>query len=279
MADSRFDPARFDFSSLRIFCSTGEAWTPEAWHWLFERIGAKRVPIINFTGGTEMGGIITSVVTAADQAMLVHAAGAGHGCRDPGRGGACRGPGEVGELVMRRAPIGLTQGLWRDEARYLESYWSRYPGAWHHGDFAMRDADGYYYVLGRSDDTLKIAGKRTGPSEIEALLLGTGLVREAAAVGVPDPVKGMAIVCVCALRPGVVEAEARDALVGGRGREAWVSRSARRRSCSSTDLPKTRNMKIMRRVVRAALLGEDPGDLSSLVNPEAVEALVARAKG
>jgi acetyl-CoA synthetase len=252
MADSGFDPARFDFSSLRIFCSTGEAWTPEAWHWLFERIGAKRVPIINFTGGTEMGGIITSVVTEPIK------------------------PCSFTRPVPGTDAVILDEAGCVDEARYLESYWSRYPGAWHHGDFAMRDADGYYYVLGRSDDTLKIAGKRTGPSEIEALLLGTGLVREAAAVGLPDPVKGMAIVCVCALRPGVAEPEARDALVaavvGGLGQPFRPKAVV-----LTADLPKTRNMKIMRRVVRAALLGHDPGDLSSLVNPEAVAELEKRA--
>ena len=272
MADSRFDPARFDFSSLRIFCSTGEAWTPEAWHWLFEHIGAKRVPIINFSGGTEMGGIVTSVVTEPIKACSFTRPVPGTDAVILDEAGRVAAPGEVGELVMRRAPIGLTQGLWRDEPRYLESYWSRYPGVWHHGDFAMRDADGYYYVLGRSDDTLKIAGKRTGPSEIEALLLGTGLVREAAAVGLPDPVKGTAIVCVCALRPGVVEAEARDALVAAV--IAGLGQPFRPKAIVLiADLPKTRNMKIMRRVVRAALLGQDPGDLSALVNPEAVAAL------
>jgi acetyl-CoA synthetase len=272
MADSRFDPSRFDFSSLRIFCSTGEAWTPEAWQWLFERIGAKRVPIINFTGGTEMGGILTSVVTEPIKPCSFTRPVPGTDAVILDEAGLVAAPGEVGELVMRRAPIGLTQSLWRDEARYLESYWSRYPGAWHHGDFAMRDADGYYYVLGRSDDTLKIAGKRTGPSEIEALLLGTNLVREAAAVGVPDPVKGTAIVCVCALRPDVVEAEARDAFV--EAVVAGLGQAFRPKAVVLVaDLPKTRNMKIMRRVVRAALLGQDPGDLSSLVNPEAVAAL------
>ena len=272
MADPLFDPARFDFSSLRIFCSTGEAWTPEAWHWLFERIGGTRVPIINFTGGTEMGGILTSVVTQPIKPCSFTQPVPGTDAAILNEAGRAAAPDEVGELVMRRSPIGLTQGLWRDETRYLKSYWSRYPDAWHHGDFARRDADGYYYVLGRSDDTLKIAGKRTGPSEIEAMLLGTGLVREAAAIGVPDPVKGTAIVCVCALRAGVAEAEARDALttavVGGLGQPFRPKAVV-----LVADLPKTRNMKIMRRVVRAALLGHDPGDLSSLVNPEAVAEL------
>ncbi|MGE4187651.1 MAG: AMP-dependent synthetase, partial [Hyphomicrobiaceae bacterium] len=180
--------------------------------------------------------------------------------------------GQVGELVMRRAPIGLTQSLWKDDGRYMESYWSRWPGIWHHGDFAMRDADGYSYILGRSDDTLKIAGKRTGPSEIEGLVLSTGLVKEVAAIGIPDPVKGTAIVCACVVRDGVAPSEARDAI--SKAVVAGLGAAFRPKEVVlCPDLPKTRNMKIMRRVVRAALLGQDPGDLSSLVNPEAVEAL------
>ena len=178
----------------------------------------------------------------------------------------------VGELVMRRAPIGLTQGLWHDDKRYIDSYWSTWPGVWHHGDFAVRDADGFYFVLGRSDDTLKIAGKRTGPSEIEALLLATGHVKEVAAVGIPDPIKGTALVCVCVPREGKVAADISDDLANAV--TAGLGTPFRPKEIVLTgDLPKTRNMKIMRRVIRAVLLDQDPGDVSSLVNPESIEAL------
>ncbi|MGE0767697.1 MAG: AMP-binding protein [Hyphomicrobiaceae bacterium] len=275
MADPTFEAARYDLSSLRIFVSTGEAWTTDAWFWLFEKIGKSRVPIINFSGGTEMGGIVTSVVTQPIKPGSFTRPVPGTDAAVLDEHGREAAPGQVGELVMRRSPIGLTQSLWRDDARYLASYWSTWPGVWHHGDFAMKDADGYYYILGRSDDTLKIAGKRTGPSEIEGLALSTGLIKEVAAIGVPDPVKGTAIVCVCVLRIGVAEPEARriigDAVVAGLG-TAFRPKSV----VLCEDLPKTRNMKIMRRVVRAALLGLDLGDLSSLVNPEAVDALTAK---
>jgi acetyl-CoA synthetase len=188
--------------------------------------------------------------------------------------GASVGPGVTGELVMRTPTIGLTRGLWHDRERYLESYWSRLPNLWVHGDFASRDADGMWYVHGRSDDTLKIAGKRTGPSEIEALLMGTGLLLDAVVVGMPDPIKGTAVVCVCVPRPGI-DAEAAvktlsAAVVAGLGgafRPADV--------VLVPDVPRTRNMKIMRRVVRAAWMGEDTGDLSTLVNPECVPAIRA----
>lgn len=278
MADPGFDAGRYDLRSLRIFVSTGEAWTPEAWLWLFETIGGKRLPIINFSGGTEMGGILTSVVTQPIPPCSFSRPVPGTDAAVLDEAGIETAAGAVGELVMRRAPIGLTQGLWRDEQRYLDSYWSTWPGVWHHGDFAMRDEVGYYYLLGRSDDTLKIAGKRTGPSEIEALLLASGRVRECAAIGVPDPVKGTAVVCVCVLRgdglpePGDAE-ELASAVTRGLGTPFRPQRIV-----FTSDLPKTRNMKIMRRVIRAALLGQPLGDLSSLVNPESIEALASRSE-
>ena len=188
--------------------------------------------------------------------------------------GASVGAGVTGELVMRTPTIGLTRGLWHDRERYLESYWSRLPDLWVHGDFASRDVDGMWYVHGRSDDTLKIAGKRTGPAEIEALLMGTGLLEDAVTIGVPDPIKGTAVVCLCVARPETDRDTAVKALsaavtagLGGAFKPADV--------VFVPDLPRTRNMKLMRRVVRSAWLGEDAGDLSTLVNPEAVHAIRA----
>jgi acetyl-CoA synthetase len=186
--------------------------------------------------------------------------------------------GEVGELVMRAPCIGTTRGLWRDRERYLETYWRQIPGMWVHGDWASRDLDGLWYIHGRSDDTIKISGKRAGPAEIEDLLLATRAVTEAAAVGVPDAIKGAAL--VCAVVPAASErtgaalaARLADAVAAGLGgsfrplRVLFVS-----------DLPKTRNMKVMRRLVRAVLTGEPPGDQSSLVNPEAIEELRIAAR-
>jgi acetyl-CoA synthetase len=180
--------------------------------------------------------------------------------------------GVTGELVMRTPTIGLTRGLWHDRARYLDSYWSRLPDLWVHGDFASRDADGMWYVHGRSDDTLKIAGKRTGPAEIEALLMATGLVDDAATIGVPDPIKGTAVVCLCVAKAGIDQPAAVKTLsaavtagLGGAFKPSEV--------VFVPDLPRTRNMKLMRRVVRSAWLGEEAGDLSTLVNPEAVQGI------
>ena len=186
---------------------------------------------------------------------------------------------EVGELVMRVPSIGLTRGLWQNRERYLDTYWNKIPGLWVHGDWASRDAQGLWYVHGRSDDTINVAGKRTGPAEIESLLLNTGRVAEAAVIGVPDEIKGSAIVCVVV---AVAGEEASDEL-GGALSSAVVAGLGNpfrpRQIVFVGDLPKTRNMEIMRRVVRAVYTGQDPGDLASLVNPEAVEGLKAVLEG
>ena len=266
--------AQRDLSALRVIVSTGEAWTPEAWQWTFETIGKKRVPLLNYSGGTEVGGILTGTVIHPLKPSAFAGPVPGTGADVVDADGASVAPGIKGELVMRSASIGLTRGLFHDRERYLESYWSRLPNIWVHGDFASRDADGMWYVHGRSDDTLKIAGKRTGPSEIEALLMATGLVNDAAAIGIPDPVKGTAIVCICIPRPGIDASDMVKTLsaavvagLGGAFKPAKV--------VLVDDLPRTRNMKMMRRVVKSVWLSEDPGDLSTLVNPEAVDAIRA----
>jgi len=181
------------------------------------------------------------------------------------------GDGEVGELVLRHSSIGLTKGLWKADSRYLENYWSTIPGLWVHGDFAMRGHDGLYYILGRSDDTIKISGKRTGPAELEGVLIATGKLAEAAVFAVPHAVKGSTIVCACvpmpeaAGTPGLAD-ELSVALVRGMGASYRPEKVL-----LVDDLPRTRNMKIMRRVLRAIFENKDPGDLSALANPEALD--------
>ena len=202
----------------------------------------------------------------------------------PGTGGDIVGPdgrslppGEIGELVMREACIGTTRGLWRDERRYIESYWSQVPGMWVQGDLASRDDDGFWFLHGRSDDTLKVAGKRVGPTEIEEALLATGTVTEVAAVGLPDAVTGSAVVCVAVPAAGQAGDDAHARALADAAAAALGRAFRPKRVVFVADLPKTRSMKVMRRVVRATLAGQPPGDLSSLVNPEAVQDLVRQA--
>ncbi|MCP5265376.1 MAG: AMP-binding protein [Burkholderiaceae bacterium] len=262
-----------DLSSLRLFVSTGEPWTPDAWNWLFDVVGGGRLPLLNFSGGTEMCAIVTGTVLHPLKPGCFAGPTPGTHADIVDENGNPTAPGEVGELVMRSVPIGLTKALWNDRERYLDTYWRPMPGLWLHGDFASRDADGMWFLHGRSDDTLKIAGKRTGPAEVESLLTGTGLLVEAAAIGVPHPIKGTAIVCVCVPRASAGEAEARTlsgAVVSGLGVPFRPERVV-----FVPDLPKTRNLKIMRRVIRSAWLDTSVGDVSSLVNPESVDAIRA----
>jgi len=269
---------RYDLSSLRILGSTGEPWNPEPWRWLFEVVGGGRLPIINYSGGTEVsGGLVAGNVLTP----LKPAAFAGP---PPGiaadvvdeHGQPVRN--QVGELVVRAPWIGMTRGFWRDAERYEETYWSRFPGVWVHGDWAAIDHDGLWYILGRSDDTIKVAGKRLGPAEVESILVEHPAVIEAAAIGVPDPLKGQALVCFCVLRagqtgdPALVE-DLKAKVVASLGKPLKPDTIE-----FVTDLPKTRNAKVMRRVLRAAYLGEAPGDLSSLENPQAVAGIRTRAR-
>ncbi len=268
---------QYDLSALRVTASTGEPWTPEAWNWFRDKVCRNRAPILNYSGGTEIGGgIVAGTVLHPDLKPCAFAGPIpGMGARVVDADGRPLPRGAVGELALAVPSIGLTRGLWRDPARYIESYWSKIPGMWVHGDFASIDEDGNWFIHGRSDDTIKIAGKRTGPAEIEAFLLATGKVAEAAAIGVPDPVKGSAVVCVCVLARGVAETpalveELRRAVADGLGSSFRPKQIA-----FVSDLPKTRSMKIMRRVVRSVWVGEETGDLSGLVNPEAVAQLRA----
>ena len=270
---------KYDLSSLRIMASTGEPWNPDSWSWLFEHVGRSRVPILNYSGGTEIGGgIITGTVLHPLKPGSFAGSVPGMAAAVVDEQGRDVSPGQVGELVMRAPSMGLTRGLWKDPQRYLDSYWTIIPGLWVHGDFASIDAEGFWYVHGRSDDTIKVAGKRIGPAEIESILLATGLVSEAAVIGVQDAVKGQALVCVCV-------AKGPDAALADKLSQAVMKEFGApfkpREIVFVADLPKTRNMKVMRRVIRAVLNSQAPGELSSLVNPDSIDDLkraVSRAK-
>ena len=264
-----------DLSSLESICTTGEPWNRDPYLWLFERVGGRRAPIVNISGGTEVGAcfLSTCIVEPVKPVALGFPAlgidldvvdAEGHSVR-----------GEVGELVCRGPWPGMTRGIWRDPQRYLETYWRRFPGIWTHGDWASVDDDGYWFLHGRSDDTLNIAGKRIGPAELESAAIASGLVAEAAAVGIPHEVKGETAWVFCVASPGADADSDRvaDAVASELGkafkpeRIVWVSA-----------LPKTRSAKIVRRAVRAKAIGEDPGDLSSLENPESLEEIESLAR-
>ena len=266
---------RHDLTSLRMVCSTGSPWDPESWRWLFETVLEGRKPILNYSGGTEIsGGILAGTLF--------------HPLKPCAFGGPVVGMdvdvvdeagtpvrGAVGELVIRRPWIGMTRGFWRDRERYLDAYWRRLPGVWVHGDFAAVDEDGLWYILGRSDDTIKVAGKRLGPAEVEAILTAHPAVIESAAVGVPHPIKDQEVVAFCVLKPGYTASEGlRQALLDRVSDE--LGKPLRPRDVRFVSaLPKTRNAKVMHRIIRAAYLDQPLGDLSSLEDPTTVEAIRA----
>jgi acetyl-CoA synthetase len=268
-------PGRHDLSSLRVLGGTGEPWNPEPFLWYFQQVGGGRIPVVNYTGGTEIsGGILCGNVIRPLRPCSFAGPLPGMAAEvldDQGR--SVRE--EVGELAIRRPWPGMTRGFWGSRERYLEAYWSRFPDVWVHGDWAYVAKDGLWYVLGRSDDTIKVAGKRLGPAEVESVLVGHPGVAESAAVGVPDELKGEVVVCFVVLRPGVESSavlaeELKDLVAGALGKPL------RPRAVEFVgELPKTRNAKILRRVVKAVYLGLEPGDLSSLENPTALEAIGA----
>ncbi|MFY9616082.1 MAG: AMP-binding protein [Candidatus Dormiibacterota bacterium] len=264
-----------DLSSLRMIGSTGEPWNPDPWKWAFQNIGGGRIPLLNYSGGTEIsGGILGGNFHTVCKPCAFSGPVPGMAVDVvDSEGNPVRG--EVGELVLRQPWPGMTRGFWRDPERYIATYWSRWPGLWYHGDFAELDDDGLWYILGRSDDTIKVAGKRIGPAEVESALVSHAAVQEAAAIGVPDELKGEKLVAFVILRPGEeprpgLEEELKAQVARALGKSLKPAAVY-----AVTDLPKTRNAKIMRRVIRAAYLGENPGDLTSLENPAAVDGITA----
>src|SRR3954451_2212946 len=265
-----------DLSSLRAMCTTGEPWNRDPYLWLFEHVGGGRAPIVNISGGTEVGACFLStciVEPVKPVALGFPALGEDVDVVDAA-GRSVRG--EVGELVCRSPWPGMTRGVWRDPERYLDTYWRRFPGVWTHGDWASVDDDGYWFLHGRSDDTLNVAGKRIGPAELESAAVGHPDVAEAAAVGVPHEVKGEVAWIFCVPRGDAhttpqLAADVAAAVAGDLGKAFRPERVV-----FVSALPKTRSAKIVRRAVRARVLGKDPGDLSSLENPESLDEIAAR---
>ena len=269
-----------DRSSLFVLGATGEPWNPAPWWWYFRVVGEERAPLVNLSGGTEAsGGIVgcTTWTAIAPTSFSGPVPGIAADVVDD-RGAAVRGT--VGELAIRRPWPGMTRGFWGDPEKYLATYWQRVPDVWIHGDWARIDAAGFWYIEGRSDDTLKVAGKRVGPAEVESAATSHPAVLEAAAIGVPHDVKGEAIVVFAVLHAGRTPSDALAQEIADKIADALGKPLRPEAVRFVSDLPKTRNAKILRRVIRGAYLGQaDLGDLSSLENPAAVEAIRGLAPG
>lgn len=256
---------------LRVLASTGEPWNPGPWKWLYEHVGRSRLPIINYSGGTEIsGGILGNVLVKPITPVTFNSPLPGMAADVYDKQGNSI-INEVGELVITKPWVGMTKGFWKEPERYEQTYWNDWKDTWTHGDFVKKDMEGYWTITGRSDDTLNIAGKRLGPAEMESALTLHPAVIEAGAIGVPDERKGEAAVCFVVLHEGYdldtqLKSELKQRCADVLGKSLQPSAIF-----AVADLPKTRNAKVMRRVIKAAYLQKDPGDLSSLENPQAVE--------
>ncbi|MFW5984141.1 MAG: acyl-CoA synthetase, partial [Halobacteria archaeon] len=262
-----------DLSSLRILGSTGEPWDPESWKWFHKNVGGGEAPIINISGGTEIFGcFLMPMPTQPLKPTTLGGPGLGMDIDivdDSGE--SIKDTHERGYLVARDSCPSMTKSLWSGDERYLEEYWSTWDDVWDHGDWALMDEDGMWFLLGRADDALNVAGRKVGPAEIESVLMDHDDVNQSAAVGVPDETTGTAVVCY------VIPEEDADTgdklrgelrtLVGEEHGKPFRPREI----LFVDDLPRTQSGKIIRRAVSAAHQGEDPGDLSSMENPEALE--------
>ncbi|CAG9613370.1 Acetyl-coenzyme A synthetase [Bacillus rhizoplanae] len=260
---------KYSLQSLEAIGSTGEPWNPDPWMWLFETVCKGKVPICNYSGGTEIsGGIFGNVLIKPIAPISFNASLPGMAAVVLDETGAPV-QNEVGELCLEKPWVGMTKSFWEEDDRYISTYWSRFENKWVHGDWVLYDGE-QYIITGRSDDTLNIAGKRIGPAEYESILVKHHDVVEAGAIGVPDEVKGEVCHCFVVLREGTsFTPELKKELL------SLVNSHIGKALCPKDihvveDLPKTRNSKVMRRVIKAAYLGKELGDLSSLVNPEVV---------
>jgi acetyl-CoA synthetase len=264
--------------TLQLLITSGEVIDKEHMIWFHQHLGHGICPVINYTGGTEVSGgllgntVVRPIVAAAFnsicpglEADVLDASG--QPVRD-----------QIGELCILKPFVGMTQSFWNDRERYLDSYWRQTPGVWTHGDLALRTQDDVLFLLGRSDDTLKVAGKRLGPAEVEDVLLEMEDIAEAAAIGVEDPVKGQRLIVFVVPRPGNTKAEPeleRIAIAAVAGRLGKPFQPSRVHMVAQ--LPRTRSTKVMRRVIRRVYANQDPGDLTALDNPDAIGLIRAAA--
>ncbi len=265
----------YDLSSLRLLGSTGEPWDTESWQWFYENVGREEAPIINISGGTEICGcFLMPMPTQPLKPCTLGGPGLGMDIDIVDEDGeSIADTGERGYLVARDSCPSMTKSLWSGDERYLEEYWSKWPDMWNHGDWAQKDDDGFWFLHGRSDDALNVAGRKVGPAEVEGAVVDHDAANQAAAVGAPDDTKGTAVVVYVVLEDDAEESdEVREELRQQVGEE--LGKPFRPREVLFVDeLPFTQSGKIIRRAVEATYKGEDLGDLSSIENPSALEEL------
>jgi acetyl-CoA synthetase len=258
-------PNRHDLSSLRLLGTVGEPINPEAWRWYYKNIGKEKCPVMDTWWQTETGMFMITPMPAM-------ALKPGSGSKPfPGveadvvdESGHPVKPGEEGFLVLKKPWPAMLRTVYKDPDRYVKTYWSKYPGMYLAGDSARKDEDGYFWIIGRVDDVIKVSGYRLGTAELESALVSHHAVAEAAVIGLPHEIKGVAIHAFVILKAGVTQTDALiESLKQHVGHEVGPIAKPEKIEIVST-LPKTRSGKIMRRVLKARALGMDEGDLTTL---------------
>ncbi len=253
--------------SLRLLGSTGEPWDDASWLWFFDRVGRRRCPIINISGGTEIvGSFLFPLPIQPLKPCSLGGPAPGMATEVVDESGA---PvrGRTGYLVCTKPAPSMTRGIWNDPQRYLDTYWSRFPGMWYHGDWASVDEDGHWFLHGRADESMNVAGRKVGPAEVEEAMMQHAGVAEAAVIGVPDDLKGEAIVGYAVAKPGIA---LDPASVCATIVEFLGPTFRPREVIVVAELPKTQSGKIVRRLMRQKYLGEPLGDVSTVANPWAL---------
>ncbi|HVD21378.1 MAG TPA: AMP-binding protein, partial [Nitrososphaera sp.] len=265
--------SRYNFQSLKILAATGEPINSEAWTWYFENVGKRRCPLINLSGGTEIGGAILSVLPVMPLKPCTV------GCPVPGFDADVFDDagkrGSQGYLVIKKPWPSMTRGLFNSPSRFLDTYWSKYKNVWYHGDIVLVNSDGLWYMQGRADDVIKVAGHRIGAAEVEAAAVSHPAVAEAIAIGRPDELKGETVVVCIVVNDGhKVDSILIEEIITRV--EESIGRFARPQEVRIVaELPKTRTGKLMRRLVKAKITGGNIADqdLSTVENPGSLDGI------
>jgi len=269
---------KHDFSSLELLGSVGEPINPEAWYWYYNNIGQERCPIVDTWWQTETGGTMLSPTPGIESMPLKPGSaafplpGIDAAVVDPE--GKELPPNQTGLLIIRKPWPGMLLDIYGDPQRYKDSYWARFPGSYYTGDFAMRDEDGYFWLLGRADEVLKVAGHRIGTAELEDAAISHPAVTEAAVASKPDEIKGDAIVLFITLKHDVSPSPELKKEIGNHLRTLIGPIATPEEVYFVDSLPKTRSGKIMRRVLKAVAMGQSPGDLTTLEDEASVDEVI-----
>ncbi|HIH07123.1 MAG TPA: AMP-binding protein, partial [Candidatus Nitrosotenuis sp.] len=267
-------PNSFDLSSLRLLGSVGEPINPEVWKWYYDIIGKSKCPIIDTWWQTETGAMMISPLPGLETIPLKPGSGAlaipGVDLAIVDESGTPLPRETKGYLVIRKPWPGMLLTLWGDDEKYKTVYWSKYKDSYYTGDYAIQDKDGYFWLLGRADDVLKVAGHRIGTAELESSMVSHASISEAAVCGIPDEIKGEAIIAFLVPKEGVTVTDLLRAQVVETIRTQIGPIATPQSIHFVSKLPKTRSGKIMRRLLKAMASNEKIGDVSTLEDGAAV---------